>query len=206
MTNSRRSRRKAASALPGTLVIGKQEILAVKLGNAGTFSGNQLQLIPTFEPKSRLGLIALQYSQYVIERSVVSYSTGTSTSTSGRVTLGWTFDAMQEAPTTIHQILQMSASRVSSVWKNVSSSMPARSPEKRRYAVLSADLFKTLSNADKQIYLPATLQVATDESAQSGLLVGTLMWSYSIRFFGPNAPIAETFETLLTAPTPSDTT
>jgi len=111
--------------------------------------------------------------------------------------MGWTFDALQNAPTSVHQIIQMAASRVSSVWKDGSSAMTKSSPEKRKYAVIDAPAYRLLSDVDKQIYLPATFQFGTDESAQSGLLVGTLIWHYRIRFFNPNAVMTDTFISLM---------
>lgn len=183
----------------GVVVSGTQELAQITLGTpSGTFVGGQVPLIPTFEPNSRLSLIAVQYSQYAIEHSRVQFVTQANTNTSGRVVMAWTFDPLESTPVSAHQILQVSASRMSPVWRNITTAMPRRSPEKRRFAVIEGPQFAALPVEDKQQYLPATLVFGSDGSAQSGLTVGSLVWHYRIRFFNPNFVISAAFATFQT--------
>lgn len=201
--NNRARRTQAASRgnNRGVVVQGKQELAQITLGTpSGTFVGGQLPLIPTFEPGSRLSNLAVQYSQYSILVSRVEFVSQTTTNTSGRLTLAWTFDPLESTPVSCHQILQVSASRMTPVWRNITTAMPRRSPEKRRFAVIEGPQFDALSPVDKQIYLPATLVFGSDGSAQSGLVVGSLIWHYKIIFFNPNfvigASTSTTFATI----------
>jgi hypothetical protein len=169
------------------VVSGSQELQQIILGTpSGTFVGGQIPLIPTLEPGSRLSRLAIQYSQYNIEMSRVTFVSQTTTNTSGRVSFAWTFDPLESNPTSIHTILQVSGSRMAPVWKNMSTTMPRFSPEKRRFAVIEGPQFVALPVEDKQQYLPATIIFGSDGSAQSGLTVGSLIWHYRIRFFNPN--------------------
>jgi hypothetical protein len=204
--NRRRSRKapRRKGRAPGSashLVEATQELMQLTLGTpSGTFVGGQIPLIPTFEPTSRLGVIALLYSQYTIERSTVSFVSQTSTTTSGRLCLSWTFDALDADPVNMHQILQNSHMSTGVVFRNRTTTMPRNSPEKRRYAVIDGPSFTALSSPDKQIYLPATLVWGTDGSAQSGLLVGSLIWRFRIRFHNPQVPTGVVnFRTILDA-------
>lgn len=180
-------KKRSGAATRFHLATGQQELLQLTLGTpSGTFVGAQIPLIPTFEPASRLGQLALQYSQYSIEKSVVRFVSQTTTNSSGRVILAWTFDALDSNPTSIHQIFQIAQSRITPVWRNTSTRMSRGSPEKRRFPVIDAASFTGLSSADKQMYVPATLVYGTDGSAQSGLIIGSLVWHYVIRFYNPN--------------------
>jgi hypothetical protein len=184
--NAVKSRRSRGPA-PGYVATGQQELLQITLGTpSGTFVGGQIPLIPTFEPTSRLGVLALQYSQYSIEGSRVSYVPQTTTGTSGRLALAWTFDTVDADPVNTHQVLQVSQAKSSALWKNFSTKMKRNSPEKRRFAVIDAATFTGLTSQDKQIYTPGTLIYGSDGSAQSGLTVGSLIWHYRIRFYNPN--------------------
>jgi hypothetical protein len=184
-SRNRRSRGRSASFL----VRGQQELIQITSGTpSGTFVGGQIPLIPTFEPTSRLGVIANLYSQYSIESSRVQFVPQSSTNTSGRLCLAWTFDALDADPVNCHQILQIVRSVMTAQYRGKSTSMPLGSPEKRRFAVIDGPTFLSLTSQDKQIYLPATLIYGSDGSAQSGLLVGSLIWHYRIRFFNANVP------------------
>jgi len=166
---------------------GQQELTQLTIGTpSGTFVGAQIPLIPTFEPTSRLGVLALQFSQYSIIGSSVQFVSQTTTSTSGRLALAWTFDTIDSDPVNVHQILQISRAKTGVLWKNHSSKMSRNSPEKRRFPVIDSALYVNLSSQDKQIYTPASIIYGTDGSAQSGLLVGTLIWHYKIAFYNPN--------------------
>lgn len=197
-TNRRSSRNNNFRRNNSALVIGQQELTQITLGTpSGTFVGGQFPLIPTFEPTSRLGVLALQYSQYSIEFSQVQFVSQTTTNTSGRLVLAWTFDTADAGPVNVHQILQISKAKMCPVWKNMTTTMTRNSPEKRRFAVLDAQLYNDLSGEDKQIYTPASIVFGHDGSAQSGLVVGSLIWHYRIRFFNPNVQTGVvTFATL----------
>lgn len=108
--------------------------------------------------------------------------------------MAWTFDPLESTPISIHQILQISANRLSPLWKNITTAMPRGSPDKRRFPVIEGAQFEGLSTVDKKIYLPATLVFGTDGSAQSGLTVGSLIWHYRIRFYNPNLVIGATLD------------
>lgn len=198
--NNRRGRRQPRTVATSTVISGSQELAQITVGTpSGTFVGGQIPLIPTFEPGSRLSLAAVQFSQYNIEVSRVSFVSQTSTNSSGRLTLAWTFDPLESNPVSCHQILQISQSRMCPIWKNISTTMPRSSPEKRRFAVIEGPQFAALPTEDKQQYLPATLIFGSDGSAQSGLTVGSLIWHYRIRFYNPNFVIGATltsYETL----------
>jgi hypothetical protein len=184
---SRNSRPQSVKPLNGFRTSGQQELLQISLGTpSGSFVGGQIPLIPTFEPLSRLGVLALQFSQFSILRSRVHFISQTTTNTSGRIALAWTFDTIDADPISVHQILQVSNARTSPVWKNHTSAMKRSSPEKRRFPVIDSALFIGLSSQDKQIYTPASLIYGSDGSAQSGLTVGSLIWEYDIVFFNPN--------------------
>lgn len=206
MARNRVRRKSRPQSQRSTVISGSQELAQISVGTpSGTFVGGQIPLIPTFEPGSRLSLAAVQFSQYSIELSRVSYVSQTTTNSSGRLTLAWTFDPLESNPVSCHQILQISQSRMVPVWKNVSTTMPRNSPEKRRFAVIEGPQFAALPTEDKQQYLPATLIFGSDGSAQSGLIVGSLIWHYRIRFYNPNFVVGATltsYETLAPPVTP----
>lgn len=169
---------------------GAEQLIPITVGTpSGAFVGGTLRLIPTFAPRSRLSQLALQYSQYTVEYSRVAYVAETSTTTSGRLGLAWTFDVPDQDPTEVEQILQISRARSTVLWKNISTTMPSRAPEKRRYAVISSGDYSALSPADQQQYTPASCIFGSESSAQSGLTTGHLVWHYRIRFYNPNATI-----------------
>lgn len=201
--NNGRRRRPRNNFGVSTVVAGTQELAQITLGTpSGSFVGGQIPLLPTFEPGSRLSQVAVQFSQYNVELSRVSFVSQTTTNTSGRLTIAWTFDPLESNPVTCHQILQVSQSRMTPVWKNISTTMPRGSPEKRRFAVIEGPAFAALPSEDKQQYLPATLVFGSDGSAQSGLIVGSLIWHYRIRFFNPNFVIGAELTSVATLAPP----
>jgi len=165
---------------------GHLELIQLSLGTSGAFVGGQIPLIPTFEPTSRLGVLALQYSQYQILSSRVEFKSYTSTNTTGRIALAFTYDTVDPDPVSCPQIIQISKSRNGVVRNNLTVSSPGRNSEKRKYAVIAGPTFASLTSVDKQIYTPATVVYGTDLSAQSGLFIGSLIWHYRIAFFNPN--------------------
>lgn len=186
---TRKSRGRNSANNRSHVVAGQQELQQIVLGTpSGTFVGGRIPLIPTFEPTSRLGVLALQYSQFSVEASRVSFVSQTTTSTTGRLVLAWTFDSLDADPVNNHQLLQISRAVMTRPWQNISTAMPRNAPEKRRFPVIDGPSFVALEAQDKQIYLPATLVFGSDSSAQSGLTIGTLVWHYRIRFFNPNSP------------------
>jgi hypothetical protein len=197
----RRSNKNSGRKSGSQVVAGSQELRQITLGTpSGSFLGGQIPLIPTFEPTSRLGVIALLYSQYTIEVSRVSFVSQTTTNTSGRLCLAWTYDTLDADPVNCHQILQISKSRMCPLWKNMSTTMTRGSPEKRRFASIDGPSYVGLTPEDKQIYTPATLIFGSDGSAQSGLTVGSLIWHYRIRFYNPNVPtgiVSTSFQTIV---------
>lgn len=188
MTNKRNNRRgRRVARAQSHLASGQQELVQLTTGTpSGTFVGGQIPLIPTFEPTSRLGVLALQYSQFEIVTSRVTYNSYTTTNTGGRVAMGFTYDTVDPDPVSCAQIIQIARSKNGVLWRNLTVSSPGRNSEKRRYAVISSQAFVDLDSQDKQIYTPASLFWGTDLSPSSGLFVGSLVWHYSIRFFNPN--------------------
>jgi len=152
-------------------------------GTANAFLGGRVPLIPTVIPASRLAHLALLYGQYQIEMSRVTFTSTTTTSTSGRICQAWAFDTLDPTPTSNATIIQMARSSTRHLWQNSSSGMPRRGPEKRRFPVVDPAIYAALSTVDQQIYTPATLFYGLDMSQQTGLLVGSLIWHYKIRFF-----------------------
>lgn len=199
MAKRRSGRRGRGARARGTTVTGSQELTQITTGTpSGTFVGGQIPLIPTFEPGSRLSRLAVQYSQYQIISSVVTFTSQTTTNTSGRIVMAWTFDPLESNPASCHQILQVAGSRMSALWKNHSTRLPRRSQGKRRYPVVEGPEFTALDTADKLMYLPATLIFGSDGSAQSGLTVGSLIWHYKIEFYNPNLVIGATLTNIET--------
>lgn len=170
---------------------GSMELIDVSVAGA-TFTGGALRLIPSFQAGSRLDILASQYSQYNIISSVVQYKTVTTTNTSGRVALAWSFDLKDPDPQSVAQIIQTARSRDDVPWKNFQSRCPRRPAEKRRYAYIDSASYVLLSLADQQAYTPASVIFGVDSSQQNGLLVGKLIWHYKIQFFNPNFAPATT--------------
>lgn len=202
--NTNPARRAPRRNMQGHVETGSQELAQITLGTpSGTFVGGQIPLIPTFEPGSRLSLLAVQYSQYAMVSSVVKFHTQTTTNTSGRLVMAWTFDPLESTPVSCHQLLQIAGAKTTPLWRDISTRMTRRSPDKRRFPVIEGPQFTALDTVDKLMYLPATLVFGTDGSAQSGLIVGSLVWHYKITFFNPNFVIGASLRSYETIAPPT---
>jgi len=130
--------------------------------------------------------MALLYSQYAIEFSSFRFVSAAPTTFSGRITMAWNFDTSDPKPTTTHQMWQQTGAVSTSPWRGITTTLPRNSGDKRRFPVLGSAAWIALSPADRQIYTPATLNFALDNTVQNGNLFGSLIWSYRIRFFNAN--------------------
>jgi len=130
--------------------------------------------------------MALLYSQFAIEHSSFRFVAACPTTFSGRISMAWSFDTADPKPSSTHQMWQQAGAVSTSPWRGITTTLPRRSNEKRRFPVLGSAAWIALSPSDRQIYTPATLNFALDNTAQNGNLLGSLIWNYRIRFFNAN--------------------
>jgi hypothetical protein len=103
---SRRRNQRRAPNKSSTILTGAQELsLLITPTPSGSTLTAKHDLIPTFESGSRLSRAAVQFSQYNIISSVVTYEPHCTTTTSGRMAMAWTFDPLESAPVSVRQIL-----------------------------------------------------------------------------------------------------
>jgi len=105
----------------------------------------------------------------------------------GRIAMAYAFDARDQQPSDVTDIIQMSKSVYGTLWRRHTARLPTRSCEKRRYATIAPAALAGLSPADQQIYVPAILVWGSDSST-NGLTTGSIIWHYKIKFYNSNMP------------------
>ena len=168
------------------VVSGHEEMDLVVTGSSA-FSGGVIPLLPSTNTTSRLSQLSLCFSQFSIVRSSFTYVPQVGSNINGRIAMAFAFDTRDQQPDDLLTIIQMSKSVYGTLWRKHTCVMPPRSSEKRRYATITPNALISLTPAEQQIYVPATLVFGTDSST-NGLAVGSIIWNYTIKFYNPNMP------------------
>jgi hypothetical protein len=176
----------------GRTIIRHSEYVQPVLGTIG-FSTLALQINPglsqTFPWLSSVGN---NYDKYRWKKLAFHLVPVSATSSSGRIALAFSFDALQPPPQTPQQLFSIVPNDEQAVWAETAISVPCKKDEfyLRNQAILTQGLYGTsiasLVNTDRKTYDMGALFVSTNYCSSSQT-VAELYVSYEIELIDPTA-------------------
>lgn len=179
------------------MIVRHTEVLAEAIQETDD-STYRLSLVPSAFPWLRG--VASSYSKYRWKRLRVFYITAVSTTSEGRVAMGYTYDQSDDLTPGMTAIISMNRSTFGPVWsgqggfdtanpfmsrpETIHSDLDSSKAEKAWYPYISAEKFEPLTPTQKQQYTPAILNYGVDKGTVQKT-VGSFYVSYEIELIEP---------------------
>jgi len=179
--SSRPPRRPRGKATPITNLAFSEILIPEVLGGNSGLSVAHLNVLPTIFPWLRA--TAGSFSKYQLRKIVLTFIPAGSTTYTGQIVGGFSYDSFENQPTSFAHVAQLARHRIQTVHSRQSWSLDVKQLVNSVYPTISAADLLLLSRQERIAYLPAIFHLAT--TSPNTQTLGCVQITYSVDFSAP---------------------